>query len=449
MTGAPPGEPAYVTVAAVDEAVLRMTDFDSPDPSEHFLGRREPGIELRDVYGSLIDPTGQAGRLVEGGDARAAKQMGGLDVKTFKTVAVFSGPVALDANGHATVKLDVPDFSGRLRLMAVAWTADRYGHAELPVTVRPPLLAELTLPRFLAPGDKAKLRVMLTDLEAPEQTYRVTLATTGPIAVDKADVDFEDVRRDKRRYVDRVLTATGGLGAGHIHMTALGDDGSKTERDFDIGVRSPNAYVTTRDVRSLDPGASLTAGDALGADMLPGTATLDLAVSTSPAFDLPGLLAELRRYPYGCAEQTVSRAFPELYAAALGKAAAVPVGANPTLQGAVARLYSLQAADGSFGYWSAFDGGNAWLTAYVVDFLQHGEKAGLSVPDSMKSRAIAWLAGRFASAGYGPADIAGNAYAAIVLARAGRLDLSQLRYVSTRDDRTCRARSPGSSSWRP
>ena len=434
VTGAPHGEPAFVTVAAVDEAVLRMTDFESPDPSDHFLGRREPGIEWRDVYGSLIDPTGQAGRLVEGGDARASKQMGGLDVKTFKTVALFSGPVALDAEGHATVKLDVPDFSGRLRLMAVAWTADRYGHAELPVTVRPPLLAELTLPRFLAPGDKAKVRVMLTDLEAPEQTYRVTLATAGPIAVDKADIDFEDVRRDKRRYVDRVLSATGGLGAGHIHMTALGDDGSKTERDFDIGVRSPNAYVTTRDVRSLDPGASLTAGDALGADMLPGTATLDLAVSTSAAFDLPGLLAELRRYPYGCAEQTVSRAFPELYASALGKAAAVPVGANPTLQGAVARLYSLQAADGSFGYWSAFDGDNAWLTAYVVDFLQHGEAAGLSVPQSMKSRAIAWLAGRFASAGSTPADIAGNAYAAVVLARAGRLDLSQLRYVSTRDD---------------
>ena len=191
--------------------------------------------------------------------------------------------------------------------------------------------------------------------------------------------------------------------------------------------------MTVRQLRSLEPGGALSAGDALGADMLPGTATLDVAVSTTPAFDVPGLLADLRRYPYGCAEQTVSRAFPELQAAVLGAAPAAPVAGVPTAQGAVARLFSLQAANGSFGYWSAFDGDNVWLTAYVVDFLQHAEKQGLSVPDALKTRALAWLAGRFASAGTAPAEVAGNAYAAVVLARAGMLDLSQLRYVATRD----------------
>lgn len=432
VTGAPRDEPAYVTLAAVDDAVLGMTDFDSPDPADYFVGRRSPGFELRDVYGSLIDPAGQAGRLVEGGDARARQQMGGLDVKTFKTVALFKGPVMLDADGHGRIDLDIPEFSGRLRLMAVAWTVDRFGHAESSVRVRPPLLAELTLPRFLAPGDKAVARVMLTDLEAPEQSYRVDLSAEGPIALDRNDVAFKDVRRDKRRYVDRMLTATGGIGAGHLHMTVTGDDGTTTERDFDLGVRSPNAFVTTRQIRGLDPGQTLTAGDALGEGMLPGTASLDLAVSTVPAFDVPGLLAELRRYPYGCAEQTVSQAFPELFVSALGGTVASPVAQAVTGQGAVGRLYSLQAANGSFGYWTAFDADNTWLTAYVVDFLQHAERHGLQVPESMKTRALAWLAGRFANAGTEPADMAGNAYAAVVLARAGKLDLSQLRYVSTR-----------------
>ena len=227
--GAPRDEPVYVTLAAVDEAVLRMTDFDTPDPADHFVGRRAPGFELRDVYNGLIDPAGQPGRLTEGGDARAKLQMGGLDVKTFKTVALFKGPVTLDADGHGSVTLDIPDFSGRLRLMAVAWTVDRFGDAERPVTVRPPLLAELTLPRFLAPGDRALTRVMLTDLGAPEQGYRVTLAADGPIAFDKTDADFRDVKRDKRRHVDRFLTATGALGAGHIHMTVTGDDGDQRD----------------------------------------------------------------------------------------------------------------------------------------------------------------------------------------------------------------------------
>ena len=434
VANAPDGQPVTVTVAAVDEAVLRMTDFDSPDPAEHFVGRREPGIEWRDVYGDLIDPTGQAGRLVEGGDARATKQMGGLDVKTFKTVALFTGPVTLDATGHGTVGFDVPEFSGKLRLMAVAWTADRYGHAEASVTVRPPLLAELGLPRFLAPGDKANVRVMLTDLEAPEQSYTVTLTTDGPLAFDRADVNFKDVKRDKRRFADRSLTATGGLGAGHIHMTVKGDDGTVATRDFDLGVRTPNPYVTTRQIQSLDPAGKLTAGDALGAEMLPGTATLDVSVATIPAFDVPGLYADLRRYPYECAEQTVSRAFPELYAARLGATPAPALAGVPTAQGAVARLTSLQASDGSFGYWSPFDGGNLWLTAYAVDFLQRAEAQKLSVPEGMKTRAISWLAGRFAAAGTAPADVAGSAYAAIVLARAGKLDASQLRYLTVRDE---------------
>ena len=433
VAGAPRDRPAFVTVAAVDEAVLGMTDFTTPDPAEHFVGRREPGIEWRDVYSSLIDPDGQPGRLSEGGDAQAVKQIGGLDVKTFKTVALFSGPIALDPEGRGSVALAVPEFSGKLRLMAVAWTADRFGAAERPVLVRPPLLVELTLPRFLAPGDKAATRVMLTDLEAPEQTYQVTLATQGPIGFDRADVAFKDVKRDKRRYADRALIAMGGIGTATIHVTVKGEDGTLAERDYEIGVRPPSAYVTSRQIRTLDPGGRLTAGEALGQDLLPGTATLDVTVATVPAFDVPGLLAALRRYPYGCAEQTVSRAFPELFAATLGGATALPVGDAVTGQGAVARLFSLQGADGSFGYWTAFDTGNVWLTAYAVDFLQHAGKAGLSVPDTMKTRALAWLAGRFAAAGTAPTDVAGNAYAAVVLARANQLDLSQLRYVATRD----------------
>ena len=432
VPGAANAPDAYVTLAAVDEAVLRMTDFDTPDPADHYLGKREPGFELRDVYGNLIDPAGQAGRLVEGGDARAKLQMGGLDVKTFKTVALFAGPVKLDGQGKARVSLAIPEFSGRLRLMAVVWTGDQFGKADRPMTVRPPLLTELTLPRFLAPGDKIRARVMLTDLEAPEQTYQVALSASGAVALDRADVQFKDVKRDKRRFVDRVLTASAAPGVGRIHMAVTGQDGTTAERDFEIAVRSPNAYVTSRQIRSLDPDGRLTAGDDLGVGLVPGTGTLDVAVSTVPAFDIPGLLAALRRYPYGCTEQTVSRAFPELFVSRLGGDVASPVADTVTGQGAIARLFSLQAEDGSFGYWTAFDTGYVWLTAYAVDYLQHAKAQGLQVPSSMQSRALSWLAGRFASVGNEPGDISGAAYAALVLARADKIDLSQLRYFASR-----------------
>ncbi len=431
VQGAEPGADAYVTIAGVDEAVLRMTSFATPDPADHYLGRRSPGFELRDIYGQLIDPAGQPGRLTEGGDSANLK-MGGLDVKTFKTVALFKGPVKLDARGHAKLMLDVPDFSGRLRLMAVAWTGDRYGEAERAVTVRPPLLTEVTLPRFLAPGDSVRARVMLTDIEAPEQTYGVSMTTSGAVKLDRGDILFKDIKRDTRRYVDRTLTAAAAPGAGHIHMVATGDDGTKVERDFEISVRTPNAYETRRQLVSIAPGQHLALDDTLGQGFVPGTGTLDITASTVPAIDVTGLLAALRRYPYGCAEQTISRAFPELFARRLGAKLPVPVADAATSQGAIQRLFSLQGSDGSFGYWTSFDTGNFWLTAYAVDFLQHAKAAGLQVPNDMMNRAVGWLAGRFGTVSLEPEEIEGASYAAIVLSRADKLDLSQLRYLATR-----------------
>ncbi len=434
-TGAAPGEQAYVTLAAVDEAVLRMTSFAAPDPADHYLGRREADFEIRDAYASLIDPEGDPGQFHEGGDGKNANlDTGGLDVKTFKTVALFKGPVKLDASGHARIELPVPDFSGRLRLMATAWTGTRFGRAEAPVTVRPPMLAELTLPRFLAPGDTTPARILLTDLEAPEGTYTVEMTAKGAVSLDRADALFKDVKRDRRRYVDRTLTAGATPGVGRIHMTVTGEDGATTERDFELPVRTPSAYVTRRQVVEVAAGGKLTIDDALAAGLVPGTAKLDVTAGTMPSFDVAGLLADLRRYPYGCAEQTISRAFPELFAKRLGAQLPVPVGDTVTGQGAIARLTSLQTSDGSFGYWSSYDtaNGNFWLTAYAVDFMQHARAAGLTVPPDMESRATNWLAGRFASIGFAPDEVAGAAYASIVLSRADRLDLSQLRYVATR-----------------
>ena len=434
-TGISPGEVAYVTLAAVDEAVLRMTSFATPNPADHYLGRREPDFEIRDAYASLIDPDGNPGQLHEGGDGRNANlDTGGLDVKTFKTVAMFKGPVKLDASGHARIEMAVPDFSGRLRVMATAWTGTRYGKAEAPVTVRPPMLAELTLPRFLAPGDTTRARILLTDLEAPEGTYTVQMTAKGAVSLDRDDALFKDVKRDKRRYVDRTLTAAATPGVGRIHMTVTGEDNSTTERDFELAVRTPNAYVTTRQVVEVAAGGKLTIDDALAAGLVPGTATLDVTASTMPAIDVTGLLVDLRQYPYGCAEQTISRAFPELFAKRLGAKLPVPVADTVTGQGAIQRLTSLQVSDGSFGYWTSYDTGtgNFWLTAYALDFMQHARAAGLSVPPDMESRATTWLAGRFASISFSPDEVAGAAYASIVLSRADKLDLSELRYVATR-----------------
>ena len=115
-------------MAAVDEAVLKLTEFDSPAPEKYFYGKRRLGVELRDLYGRLIDPRANGvGVLRSGGDQFAKRSVAGLPDKSSRVVALFSGPVRVDDDGAATVHFDVPDFQGQLRLMAVAYGAHKLG----------------------------------------------------------------------------------------------------------------------------------------------------------------------------------------------------------------------------------------------------------------------------------------------------------------------------------
>ena len=144
---------AHLTLAAVDMGVLNITDFETPDPHEGFFARRRYGVDARDMYEGLIeDIDAPAAKLRYGGDAINVTR--GPRESDQRIVSLFSGPVRTDGEGRATVVFDLPDYDGRLRLMAVAFTDDAFGHAEQEITVASPVIAALAMPRFLAPGDR-------------------------------------------------------------------------------------------------------------------------------------------------------------------------------------------------------------------------------------------------------------------------------------------------------
>ncbi len=171
---------AWVTLAAVDEGILRLTRFASPNPAAHYLGRRRLGLDIRDDWGRLIAPgDGEATLLKQGGDE------GGFVLPDIpiRTVTLFTPPVQVGADGTANVPLDMPDFNGEVRLMVVAWQGSRIGSASKPAVVRDPLVAEALLPRFLAPGDEARLAVMLHNVDLPAGPVRVAVSASGPLEV--------------------------------------------------------------------------------------------------------------------------------------------------------------------------------------------------------------------------------------------------------------------------
>ncbi len=172
VTGAGANEDAYVTVAAVDVGILNLTRYEAPNPEDWYFGQRQLGLEIRDLYGRLIDGSlGATGRLRTGGDGGAVALQG--SPPTQKLVAFFSGPVKLDAEGKANVSFDIPQFNGTARVMAVAWSKDGVGHGVKDVIIRDPVVVTASLPKFLAPGDKAELRLDIANTDAPAGDFKI------------------------------------------------------------------------------------------------------------------------------------------------------------------------------------------------------------------------------------------------------------------------------------
>jgi len=432
VAGLAPGEEAYVTLAAVDEAVLKLTDFASPAPADYFYGRRKLGVELRDLYGRLIDPNaGAIGVLRSGGDQFAKRSVAGLPDKSNQVVALFSGIVKLDADGAATVKLDMPDFQGQLRLMAVTFAAHKVGAASAQMIVRDPVVAMVALPRFLAPGDNARLAVTINNLEGPAGDYALKMTATGAGGF-AAPVERTIHLDAAANFSDGFILAATTIGNIAVHLDLAGPGDLHIARDFKIGVRPAQSYQLRRFVGQLGPGQSVTLDDASADEFLPGTAEAQLSVSPRPQWDVPALLQALDRYPYGCLEQTTSRALPLLYVDEVASLWQTDPGFSPgkTLDAAIGHIAELQRSDGSFGVWSDTDDTVPWLDAYAADFLMRAKEHGNTVPDFALNGVIGWLRNYVRQEHKDDKDLPALAYAHYVLTRAKADDLGALRYFN-------------------
>ncbi len=426
------GEKAYVMVAAVDVGILNLTRYQPPDPENWFFGQRQLGLELRDMYGRLIDGSlGATGKLRTGGDGGDMATQG--SPPTEKLVALFSGPVELDHDGKATIDFDIPQFNGTARVMAVAWTRKAVGHAAADVIVRDPVVATASLPRFMAPGDQAELRLDVANTDAPDGDYNLAVETTDNLAVAPgAWPEKLTLSGGKRQSLAIPLTANR-TGQGGVTLRLSNAGGVVAEQSLALPVRPVDLPVTTRQVVSLSPhGGSLRIdGELLSQSLLDG-ATVSVGVTRSAAFDVPSMLMALDRYPYGCAEQTTSRALPLLYLSEM--AAATGQGEDEAelkkrIQDAVFRLLSYQSSTGSFGLWGP-GSGDLWLDAYVSDFLTRAREKGYDVPQPAMVSALTNLQnalGYTTDAKDRGDDIA---YALYVLARNKKASVGDLRYYA-------------------
>ncbi len=429
LNGLSPGDEARVVVAAVDVGILNLTNYKPPAPDEHYLGQRRLAAEVRDLYGQLIDGMqGNRGAIRTGGDAPPA-QLGGSP-PTQAPLALYSGIVQVRPDGTAEVLFDIPAFAGSVRVMAVAWSKDKVGKAAGDVIVRDPVVLTATLPRFLLTGDRGTVRLDLDNVEGATGDYSITVQTQGPLSVAQGTPPSIRLNAKQRAGVSLPLNASG-VGTGSVAIRISGPGGFNLQRTYALAVKPATQILTRRTVRAVARNESFTLSSDLFADLVPGTGGVQLSVGPSTALDVGALLKALDRYPFGCSEQITSRALPLLYVNELASESqlALDAGIDQRIRDAIERLLARQGSNGSFGLWSS-GGDDAWLDAYVTDFLTRARERNFVVPDTAFRLALDRL--RNTVAGADPSKEGGRnlAYAYYVLARNGAAPLGDLRYIA-------------------
>ncbi|QDH69910.1 alpha-2-macroglobulin family protein [Marilutibacter alkalisoli] len=434
------GKDAWVTLSAVDVGILNITRFPVPDASAHFFAQRRLGVDAYDVYGRVIESfDGSVARLRFGGDM-ALQPLAQARRPTARvlTVDLFAGPVKLDGQGNARIKLPVPDFNGTLRVSALVFSGGHYGSHARETVVRAPVLAEASIPRVLAPGDRSQVTLDVQNFTGKPGTFRVQVDGIGPVAIGNGSRSVE-LKSEGKTTLDFPLTAREGYEVAQVRIRVDGN-GYKVDRKHDLPVRAAWPSVLRASTRVLDELATVRLPPDLSAGLMMGSVNARLSVSALPPIPFASALEGALKYPYGCAEQTTSKGYAALEldegtARMLGIQGLDATTRRNRMEGAFARLAGMQISSGHFSMWGSGDYVNPLITPYIVEFLLDARDAGFDVPDAMLQKALKVLGEDLLSGGppffgYDRRDhlkFAYQAYAGYALARVNRAPLGTLR----------------------
>ncbi len=434
------GQLAHVTVSAVDVGILNITRFPVPDANAQFFAQRRFGVDAYDIYGRVIESfEGGSAKIRFGGDmALSALPQAKRPTSRVQTVDLFSGPVKLDGKGNARVALKVPDFNGTLRVSALVYSDTRYGNRDRETVVRAPIVAEASLPRVLAPGDRSTVTLDVQNFTGKAGVFKVTVNGEGPLDIGEGS-RTTDLAVDAKRTLTFPVTADEGYTTAKVRVRVEGN-GFKVDRRYDVPVRAGWPAVLRSRTQVLDSLTPVEMGAGFADGLMPGSVTARMTVSALPPIPFASALKGALEYPYGCAEQTTSKGYAALE---LDDATAKMLGIDgldakkrrERMEGAFGRLASMQVSNGHFSMWGDDDYVNPGLTPYIAEFLLDAREGGFAVPDAVLQKALTrlnedLLAGGAPFYGYDRRDhlkFANQAYAGYVLARVNRAPLGTLR----------------------
>ena len=374
------GRKMTYTLAMVDEGLLDLTRFKTPDAWKKFYAREALGVKTWDMYKYVMGAyTGEiAGLLAVGGDDELNNKAGGKKANRFKPVVKFLGPIELDAGEENIHTFKMPNYVGSVKTMLVAGYEGAYGKISKVTPVKKPVMVLATMPRVVGPTEKVKLPVTVFSMDESIQNVSIVVETNELLTLDDSNrktIKFEEMG-DKMAYFD--LTVSEKTGIGKVKVIATSGK-YKAEYNVELDVRLPNPRITKIIDGVVEPGQTWTS-DYQPVGMI-GTNNGVVEISSIPPLNLENRLGYLIRYPHGCIEQTTSSVFPQLRLSnlvELTKEQKEKISIN--IEAAIEKIKTFQQTSGGLSYWPGESYYSDWGTNYAGHFMIEAKAKGYSLP---------------------------------------------------------------------
>ncbi len=431
---------SMVCLAAVDNGILAVTNFKSPDPYQWYFSKKALGVEAWDLY-PLLFPELKRTVSSTGGDGELSMDLrqNPFATKRFKLMSYWSGWKKASGS-EVSFDVDIPSFNGQVRLMAIAVNGDRFGAAEATMQVSDPLVLSTAMPRFITPGDTVYAAVTISNTTGKASTVNAKVQTEGPLQYINGQSMQINIAPNAEGRLEFPVFASNTAGTGKITVTATGL-GETFKEVIDISVRPASSLQQRTGAGVADGGQKININLPVS-DLLPSSLQYNLVVGRSPVLQLGTPLRYLVNYPYGCTEQTISTAFPQLYFSELSQlmkeGGAYKAAAQSNVQTAIQRIKMRQLYNGGLTMWDAEGTESWWVTAYAAHFLLEARKSGFAPDASLIETMLQYLTMKLRRKGQVDYYYNGNlqkkiapkevAYSLYVLALAGRPNVPAMNY---------------------
>ncbi|RUA11836.1 MAG: hypothetical protein DSY82_02795 [Flavobacteriia bacterium] len=379
------GKKMTYTLAVVDEGLLDLTRFKTPDPWSFFNAKEALSVHTWDMYQYVMGAfTGKmSGLLALGGD-EYIKNNQGNKANRFKPVVRFIGPFELAANSSKTHTISMPNYIGSVKTMLVAGNETAYGSTEKVTPVKKPLMVLATLPRVISPEEEVTLPVTVFAMDKKVKEVTVSIQPNNFFSPQGSKTKKLSFNREGDQVINFKLKAARQLGIAKIKITATGG-GETATYDIELDVRAPNPKITDVKSTMIEPGKTWkNTYQAIG---ISGTNKGVVEISSTPPLKLEERLEYLISYPHGCIEQTTSSVFPQLYLNNLIKLkTSEKQEIERNIKSGINRIKSFQLTSGGLSYWKGEQTASDWGTSYAGHFLLEAKAKGYSLPDGFLSR---------------------------------------------------------------